>query len=65
MYSPKIKEEFIRKLYYIARAKRLPMTSLVNEIISAAIKDIEIEEQVVRETPERMIEKKVYCIKDK
>jgi len=64
MYSPKIKPELIHKLYLIARAKRLPMTHLVNQIISEAIKDVEVEERVVRETPERMIEKKVYCIKE-
>lgn len=64
MYSPKIKEELIRKLYYIARARQVPMTYLVNQIISEAIKNIQIEQQTVREKTERLIERKIYCIKE-
>ena len=37
MYSPKISEELIGRLYVIAKQKRIPMTTLVNEIISNAI----------------------------
>lgn len=33
MYSPKIKEEFIPILYRICASKRIPMTTLVNQII--------------------------------
>ena len=33
MYSPKIKEEFIPILYRISASKRIPMTTLVNQII--------------------------------
>jgi len=64
MYSPRIKSELIHKLYLIARAKRLPMTCLVNEIISEAIKDLEVEERVTIAPLEKMIEKTVYCIKE-
>jgi hypothetical protein len=63
MYSPKIKEELIHKLYYIARARQVPMTHLVNQIIFEAIKNIEIEKQTVSETIESTIEKKIYLIK--
>ena len=33
MYSPKIKEEYIAKLYWLAKSKKTKMTKLVNEII--------------------------------
>lgn len=41
MYSPKINEEFIPKLYKLAKAEGKPMTKLVNEIIQKHITDIE------------------------
>lgn len=44
MYSPKINEEFIPKLYKLARAEGRPMTKLVNEIIQKHIADIEKKE---------------------
>lgn len=34
MYSPRIKEEHIPKLYQLAKSKKIPMTKLVNKIIS-------------------------------
>jgi hypothetical protein len=34
MYSPKISEELISPLYHQAKAKGIPMTRLVNEILS-------------------------------
>jgi len=34
MYSPKIAEEHIPKLYYEAKRRKIPMTRLVNEIIA-------------------------------
>lgn len=33
MYSPKIRERYIPILYRLARAKKMPMTKLVNQII--------------------------------
>jgi len=33
MYSPKIKDELIPKLYIEAKAKKIRMTSLVNQIL--------------------------------
>ena len=38
MYTPKIKEDLIRKLYQQAKAKGIPMTKLVNQIIRDALK---------------------------
>jgi hypothetical protein len=33
MYSPKIREEYIPKLYWLAKSKKSRMTKLVNEAI--------------------------------
>lgn len=40
MYSPKIDEQVIPQLYYLAKARRMPMTVLVNEIILTGIKTL-------------------------
>lgn len=37
MYSPKIDEELIPVLYHTARAKRVPMTVLVTNLIGKAL----------------------------
>lgn len=39
MYSPKIDEELVQKLYHISQAKAKPMTRVVNEIIMEAIRE--------------------------
>jgi hypothetical protein len=33
MYSPKVKEELVRKLYKLKQQNRKPMTSMVNEAV--------------------------------
>ncbi len=37
MYSPKISEELVPALYWIAKEEKRPMTRLVNDIIKRAI----------------------------
>ena len=37
MYSPKIKDELIPKLYIEAKAKRIRMTTLVNRILEKGL----------------------------
>lgn len=37
MYSPKIKEDLIRKLYRRAKAEGIPMTKLVDQILRDAL----------------------------
>lgn len=58
MYSPKIREDLIPKLYRLARFRGMTMTKIVDEIIRPAIlhlsetglfKDIEREEQAIKE----------------
>lgn len=48
MYSPKIHEDLIPSLYRIAKARKLPMTKLVNSFLWNSIQDIEIK---VKELP--------------
>lgn len=40
MYSPKIKEELIPRIYKTAMARGIRMTTLVNEIIEKALGEI-------------------------
>ena len=44
MYSPKINEELIPRLYRLRRLKKIPMTRLVNQMISAVLPEIEKKE---------------------
>ncbi len=41
MYSPKIREELIPILYKIAAAKKIPMTRLVDQIVTAYLNEKE------------------------
>jgi hypothetical protein len=42
MYSPKIAEELIPKLYKLGKEKKKPMTHIVNEILKEAIAHFDI-----------------------
>ena len=44
MYSPKIDEALIPQLYRLRRVKKIPMTRLVNQIIAAALPELENQE---------------------
>ena len=41
MYSPKINEELIPRLYRLRKLKKIPMTRLVNQMISAVLPELE------------------------
>ena len=43
MYSPKIKEEFIPRLYKLAKKKEVPMTKLTNTLLEEALINAEHE----------------------
>ncbi len=62
MYSPKIKEDLIPQLYKIAKAKKIPMTKLVNEILSEAIKKIHVEKRVVKRKVE--VKEEIFVLKE-
>ncbi len=53
MYSPKISEEHIPKLYKMAKEQKRPMTRLVNEIIGKALQEIEARDAEIPEDRER------------
>jgi len=53
MYSPKIIPELIPKLYRKAKERGIPMTRLVNEILSEKLKD---EPEVQNEDFEQVVE---------
>jgi hypothetical protein len=44
MYSPKIDEELIPRLYRLRKLKKVPMTRLVNGILKNALLELEKEE---------------------
>jgi hypothetical protein len=37
MYSPKIREDLVPKIYQVAKAKKIKMTTLVNRILEKAL----------------------------
>lgn len=65
MYSPKISEDLIPDLYRLAKAKKRPMTKIVNEIISSYLQNIEIieEQTIVQEI--KSVPKKLYKIMER
>jgi hypothetical protein len=44
MYSPKIDEELIPRLYRLRKLKKIPMTRLVNGILEKALLEFEKDE---------------------
>ena len=50
MYSPKIDEALIAKLYRLRRVKKIPMTRLVNQIIAGALPELENQEGIATAT---------------
>ena len=45
MYSPKIDEELIPRLYRLRKLRKLPMTRLVNNILRTVLPALEEEER--------------------
>jgi hypothetical protein len=43
MYTPKIREDLIPRLYRAAKARKIPMTRLVSEIVAVALAHFERE----------------------
>lgn len=41
MYKPKIRDDLIHRLYHLAKARRIPMTHLVSELLENALNKIE------------------------
>ena len=47
MYSPKISEDLIPALYHTAKAKHIPMTKLVRDLILKALASEELPENAL------------------
>ena len=62
MYTPKLSEELVRKMYRIASAKGVPMTKLLNDIVAEAIGNVQVEVKMVCEIAQET--KEVYFIAD-
>lgn len=45
MYSPKISEDLIPRIYRLGKLKKMPMTRLVNEILQKSLSEMEEEER--------------------
>ena len=39
-YSPKVRRDLVTKLYYRAKAERVPMTILTNRLLDAALTNV-------------------------
>lgn len=39
MYSPKISEDIVPRLYLLAKQRKVPMTDLVNEMLETTLKN--------------------------
>jgi len=51
MYQPKIKEELIPQLYRLAKARGVPMTRLVSDLLESALKHLEQGVETVNDSP--------------
>lgn len=51
MYSPKIRDDLIRELYRAARARGIPMTRLVNELLTKGLQGIPGAQETIKDPP--------------
>jgi hypothetical protein len=54
MYSPKIDEELIPRLYRLRKLRKIPMTRLVNGILEKALSEMEEKESEKASLPGNM-----------
>jgi len=62
MYSPRIREDLIRPLYRLAKARGIPMTRLVSDIVAAALAAVQVEEVAVVEQRVNEVQCTVYRV---
>ena len=62
MYSPRIREDLIPPLYRLAKARGVPMTRLVSDILAAALAGVKVEEVAVVEQRVRDVQRTVYRV---
>jgi len=47
MYSPRISEDMVQQIYYIAKTKKIPMTRLVDGILRTTLLDDEYRREIL------------------
>jgi len=62
MYSPRIREDLIRPLYRLAKARRVPMTRLVSDILATALAAVQVEAVAVVEQHVHEVQSIVYRV---
>ncbi len=62
MYSPQIREDLIPPLYRLAKARRVPMTRLVSDILATALAEVRVEEVAVVEPRVHEVQRTVYRV---
>ena len=62
MYSPRIREDLIPPLYRLAKARGVPMTRLVSDILAAALAAVRVEEVTGVEPQVSEVERTVYRV---
>jgi hypothetical protein len=62
MYSPQIRADLIPPLYRLAKARRVPMTRLVSDILATALAAVRVEEVSVVEERVRAVERTIYRV---
>ncbi len=62
MYSPRIREDLIPPLYRLAKARGVPMTRLVSEILAAALAAVQVEAVAVVEERVSTIQRTDYRV---
>ena len=62
MYSPQIREDLIPPLYRLAKARRVPMTRLVSDILAAALAAVQVEEVAVVEARVSEVQRTIYRV---
>ena len=55
MYSPKLSEELVPVLYRIAKARKITMVKLVNDIVFEAVRNIKVGTEIVKEETEKIV----------
>lgn len=48
MYSPKISEHLVKRLYLMAKRKNMPMTQLADTLIETGLTELEHHEKIVQ-----------------
>ena len=57
MYSPRISEDLVQLIYYIAKTKKIPMTRLVDGILRTALLDDENRREILKGNFKAFIER--------